>query len=74
MLKFPNVRCNIMQVTKNVDGSGNWRSAGDLFTNGAYFQQSGAAATSPLYQKSDSFSAISASQVSAATAGAGPTG
>ncbi|CAM6103171.1 unnamed protein product [Calypogeia fissa] len=61
------------EVTKDLDNTGNWRSVGDLFVNGAYFSQLGDASTASIYNRATSFSPIPASQVPAATAGAGPT-
>ncbi|BBN19380.1 pectate lyase [Marchantia polymorpha subsp. ruderalis] len=61
-------------VTKHIDNDGgNWRSVGDLFINGAWFEPAGASAYSSLYAKTKSFNALPASQVPRLTSNAGPT-
>ncbi len=61
--------------TKNVKGwkDWNWRSVGDIFDNGAYFVDSGAAANDAgLYAKATSFTARPANMVAVMTNDAGP--
>ncbi|KAL2609662.1 hypothetical protein R1flu_028235 [Riccia fluitans] len=60
-------------VTKHLDDTGNWRSVGDLFLNGAWFKPSGEGSSSSIYSKTNSFTALPASQVPSLTANAGPT-
>lgn len=71
-----------MQVTKRIDDGGdtyggyqswNWKSAGDLFENGAYFTSSGDSSTSsPVYAKAFSLTARPAQYTQALTANSGP--
>ncbi|CAM6069065.1 unnamed protein product [Sphagnum tenellum] len=61
--------------TENVKGwkDWNWRSVGDIFDNGAYFVDSGAAANDAgLYAKATSFTARPANMVAVMTNDAGP--
>lgn len=67
------------QVTKRVDTNQgqwkgwNWRSAGDLMLNGAYFTPSGAGA-SASYARASSLGAKSSSMVGTITSGSGVLG
>ncbi len=74
---------NFKEVTKRIkdDGSSgvggweswNWRSAGDIFINGAFFTSSGVnSKNANFYAKATSFSARPASMVGAMTNDAGP--
>jgi pectate lyase len=71
------------EVTKRLEDDGtesiadweswNWRSAGDIFINGAYFTPSGVNSNdATFYAKATSFSARPASMVSVMTNDAGP--
>lgn len=65
------------EVTKHEDApeseynSWNWRSEGDLFLNGAFFRQTGAAASSSIYARASSLSARPASLVGSITSTSG---
>jgi pectate lyase len=71
-----------LQVTKRVnDGGGayggwqswNWKSAGDVFLNGAYFVSSGAQEqTASVYAQAISIAPLSGQRTPAITAAAGP--
>jgi pectate lyase len=71
-----------LQVTKRVnDGGGtyggwqswNWKSAGDVFLNGAYFVNSGAQEqTASVYAQAISVAPLSGQRTPAITAAAGP--
>ncbi|KAL3699125.1 hypothetical protein R1sor_017147 [Riccia sorocarpa] len=61
------------EVSKYVDNTGNWRSVGDLFLNGARFTPLGEPSSSSVYASTKSFTALPASQVPTITANAGPT-
>jgi len=72
---FKDVTKRIADGGSNIDGwqSWNWASVGDMFENGAYFTDSGAASTDGfVYAKATSFSARPATMVAAMTNGAGP--
>lgn len=64
---------NMKEVTKRLDDGGdNWRSAGDIFLNGAFFTASGVSGQSHFYAKATSLSARPASMVPSMTNDAGP--